>query len=62
MLSNLSIQFRQTQARNTGFFPLPAARADRTRAHDFEQISPLPITRQIVYEKTRHLKQNNFGQ
>ena len=32
MLSNLSTQFKPTQTRNTGLLPLPAPRADCTRA------------------------------
>ena len=58
MLSNFSTQFRPTQTRNTGFLPLSAPRADRTRADDSEQISPPPITHHTVYEKTRNIQRN----
>ena len=53
MLSNLSTQFRPTQTRNSGFLPLPAPRADRTRADGSDQISPPPITHHIQCTK-RH--------
>ena len=61
-LSNLSTQFRPAQTKNTGFFPLPASRADRARADDSEQISPPPITHHPVYENTRNLQRNHVSQ
>ena len=63
MLPNLSTQFRPTQIRNTGFLPLPAPRADYTRADDSEQISPPTITHHtVVYENTRNLQRNHVYQ
>ena len=62
ILFNFGTQFRPIQTRDTVFLPLPAPRVDRTRADDSEQISPPPITRHTVYEKTRNLKRNHFCQ
>ena len=58
MLSNLSTQFRPAQTRNTEYLPLPAPRADRTRADDSEQILPPPIAHHTVYENIRNLQRN----
>ena len=62
--SNLNIQLRKTQTRNTESLPVPATVvvADPRQSHDSEQISPATIAHHTVYESIQKLQQNNVCQ